>query len=206
MAAPIDPALAPNSVPGGASMGHQQRLLIVLLVLSLAVPATAGQWPHERDGFALGFNFGAGSASTSGEDDDAGGGIAWSFRAGWAFDDQFLVGLENTSWFNDTFFGGWTLSSYKLNFTWYPGAKGWFVRGGFGVGVAELSLINLFGSGSVDISESGGSFGLGAGHEWRLTRRFALGAAMDYYTIDLDNKDWESFNVLNFTAQFNWYF
>ena len=51
--------------------------------------------------------------------------------------------------------------------------------------------------------DSGGSFGLGAGHEWRLTQKFALGVAVDYCTADLDHG---KFEFTNLTAQFNWYF
>ena len=35
---------------------------LLLVILALAFPATAGEWPHERDGFTLGFNVGGGSA------------------------------------------------------------------------------------------------------------------------------------------------
>ena len=52
-------------------------------------------------------------------------------------------------------------------------------------------------------SESGVSFGLGAGHEWRLGSRFALGATLDYHTFSVDSGD---FDFLNVTAQLNWYF
>jgi len=48
--------------------------------------------------------------------------------------------------------------------------------------------------------DSGGSFGFGAGHEWRLTQKFALGAAVDFNTIDLD---YGKFGFTNFTAQLN---
>ena len=55
----------------------------------------------------------------------------------------------------------------------------------------------------MSVSESGGSFGLGGGHEWRLTRKFALGAAVDWYNVD---QDLGKYDIVNFTAQFNWYF
>jgi hypothetical protein len=112
------------------------------------------------------------------------------------------VGLESTAWAGNTDLDAdLTLSSYKLNFTWYPAAKGWFLRGGFGAGTAELKG-ELFGR-TVTISDNGGSFGVGAGHEWRLTRKFALGAAVDYGTVDFDGA---KFDFVNFTAQLNWYF
>jgi hypothetical protein len=51
-------------------------------------------------------------------------------------------------------------------------------------------------------SAGDGFFGLGGGHEWRLTRTFALGPAIDYGAVGLD--DWD-FGFTNFTAQLNWY-
>ncbi len=178
-------------------------IFIVLMIILTAGPAAAGKWPHERDGFMLGFNLGGGSASVKSDDSESesDGGVAGSFRLGWAFSNQFLVGLESTAWIGSYESGDLTLSSYKLNFTWYPGATGWFARAGFGGGTAELST-DLLGP-NVSVSESGGSFGVGGGHEWRLTRTFALGAAIDYSMIDLDHLDYD---FVNFTAQLNWYF
>lgn len=185
-------------------MNPLKSLLLLMMVLIVAVPASAETWGHDRDGFVLGFNIGGGSSSFKPDDglEESGGGGAGSFRVGWAFANQFLVGIESTAWVGDTDLGAdITLYSNKVNFTWYPGAKGWLLRAGFGVGVAELSGV-AFGK-TITISDDGGSFGFGAGHEWRLTRTFALGVAADYCTVDLDE---DKFDFLNFTAQFNWYF
>jgi hypothetical protein len=185
-------------------MRNALRLLTLALVLTLALPAAAGEWSHERDGFYLGFNAGLGSARYKpdvGNEDDGGGG-AGAFRLGWGFANQFLVGLESTAWTGSTDLDAdLTLSTYKVNFTWYPAAKGWFVRMGLGGGTAELKG-DVLGT-TVTVEDNGGGFGLGAGHEWRLTRKFALGVAADWDMIDLDE---EKFEYLNFTAQFNWYF
>lgn len=185
-----------------------KTLALMLVSVALAAPAIAADWPHERDGFTLGFNAGGGGATSrpDGGDDSSGGGGFGGFRLGWALSNQFLIGLESAAWVGDADVGSslnadLTLTSYKLNFTWYPAAKGWFVRAGFGGGSAEVSTtIN-----DLDISaeESGGSFGFGAGHEWRLTRKFALGVAADFNTISLDEIDYDFWG---FSAQFNWYF
>ena len=115
---------------------------------------------------------------------------------------QFLVGFESPAWFGETDLNAdLDLFSYMLNFTWYPGAKGWFLRAGFGGGSAEVST-TINGT-RLSVEDSGGSFGFGAGHEWRLTQKFALGAAVDFNTIDLD---YGKFDFANFTAQLNWYF
>ena len=189
-------------------MNRLSCLLALLILTALAAPASAGSWPHERDGFMLGFNLGAGSATAKPDvgESDTGGGVSGSFRAAWAFSDKFLVGLESTAWTGITDLStDITLSSYKLNFTWYPAAKGWFVRGGFGAGTATISS-GLFGP-TVSITDSGGSFGLGAGHEWRLTRTFALGLAVDYSTIEMEEGSaFSDFSFVNYTVQLNWYF
>lgn len=185
-------------------MKHLIRTLIFLMMVAAAFPAAAESWPHERDGFVLGFNIGGGSATAKpneGEESSGGGGAA-AFRFGWAFSNQFLVGYEGTGWYGNTDLDAdLNLNSNKLNFTWYPGARGWFLRTGFGWGSAELTG-GLFGA-TVTVSESGGAFGLGGGHEWRLTRKFALGVAVDYNKVGLEDID---FDFVNFTAQLNWYF
>lgn len=177
-------------------------ILILLLVLTTASSALAGR-PHERDGFVIGFNLGAGSARVhpdEGADDDSGGG-AGAFRLGWAFADQFMVGLEGAAWVNNEDEGDVTLSSSLINFTWYPAASGFFLRAGLGGGKAEVTF--PVGDGDLTVSDTGGAFGLGAGHEWRLGTKFALGGALDYHTFSLDGGD---FDFLNVTVQLNWYF
>lgn len=184
-------------------MKNLVRFGLMVMMVALALPATAGTWPHERDGFVIGFNAGLGSATAKidgAESDNAGGG-AGSFRLGWALNHQFLIGLESTAWTGKTDLDAEiTLSSYKLNFTWYPGAKGWFLRTGFGGGSAELKGA-IFGQ-TFSVEDSGGAFGIGGGHEWRLTRKFALGGAVDYNALNVDDVD---FGFVNFTVQFNWY-
>jgi len=189
-------------------MRHLRIAALLALILALAAPASAGTWPHEREGFTIGFNVGGGSATAKpvqGEDSSGGGGFG-AFRLGWALSNQFLLGLESSAWVGkaDTVLdpdADLTLTSYKLNFTWYPAAKGWFIRAGFGGGSAEVS--SDIAGGTASFEETGGSFGFGAGHEWRLTREFALGVAAAFNPADLDENDFEFWG---FSAQFNWYF
>jgi len=178
--------------------------LIILCLTAITLPATAGEWGHERDGFVIGFNAGGGSATVKPNtgNEDSGGGGAGSFRLAWAFANQFMVGYESTAWVGNTDLDGeLTLSTHKINFTWYPGGTGWFARAGFGGGNSELTgrILNV----DVSVQDSGGAYGLGGGYEWRLTRKFALGAAIDWNTVSLDYGD---FSFVNYTAQFNWYF
>lgn len=187
-------------------MVRHRFLPTLALVVALAAPATAKTWPHERNGFTIGFNIGGGTATIKPDQapDESHGGGAASIRLGWALSNQFLIGLESTGW------GGKIdsdvdlyLYSHKLNFTWYPSATGWFVRAGFGRGNSDIpgQIAGL----DVRVTDSGPGpcFGFGGGHEWRLTRKFALGAAFDYCSIDLKGGQ---YNYANFTAQLNWYF
>lgn len=176
--------------------------LVLLLVLTTATAALAGR-PHERDGFVIGFNLGAGSARVhpdEGEDDDSGGAAA-AFRLGWAFADQFMVGMESAAWVHSEDGGDVSLSSVQLAFTWYPAASGFFLRTGLGSGKYDITVD--LGNQDLTFTDSGGSFSLGAGHEWRLGGKFALGAALDYHTFSVDGGD---FDFLNGTVQLNWYF
>lgn len=189
-------------------MRHFKKLALLLLILALAAPAAAESWPHEREGFTLGFNFGGGSATAKPDvgDESSGGGGHGGFRLGWALGNQFLLGFESGAWVGKADVGNafdvdLTLASYKLNFTWYPSARGWFVRAGFGGGSADYSTI--INGVKFSAEDTGGSFGFGAGHEWRLTRKFALGVAADFNTADLDEVKYEFWG---FSAQFNWYF
>ena len=176
---------------------------LVYLVLLLVAPAATTAAPHERDGLVIGFNVGGGSArirSDEGGEEDGGGGSG-GLRLGWAFDDRFQIGLESASWGNHEGAGNVNLNAGLIRFTWYPAASGFFLRTGLGVGEAEVTFD--LGGRDLTFSDSGGAFGLGAGHEWRLGAKFALGAAMDYHTFSVDGGE---FDFLNFTVQLNWYF
>ncbi|MCP4573101.1 MAG: porin family protein [bacterium] len=176
--------------------------VLFLIVLLFASTALAGR-PHERDGFVIGFNLGGGTAQVKPDDapkDDTGGG-AGAFRLGWAFADQFMVGLESAAWVRSEDEWDVTLNSTLVNFTWYPAASGFFLRAGLGGGKAEATID--VGPLDLSASDTGGSYGVGLGHEWRLGEKFALGGALDYHEFEVDGG---KFDFVNITAQFNWYF
>lgn len=181
-------------------------LTAMLMFLLIASTATAGR-PHERDGFVIGFNLGLGSArvhpdnQVDSDADNSSGGGGGAFRLGWAFANQFMVGLEGAAWVNSESEGDVTLTSSLINFTWYPAASGFFLRTGLGGGKVEVTFD--LGGQDVTLSDTGGSFGLGGGYEWRLGGKFALGAALDYHTFSVDGGDFDFFNG---TVQLNWYF
>jgi outer membrane protein with beta-barrel domain len=204
--------IALRSTQGGARRRRCSIRLLTggfvaaLFVLSLLTPssALAGKWPHERNGFMLGLNAGGGTAglSVGNFDSDREGGTAGNFRAGYAVDPQFVLGLEGNVWTKKVDNETWTFSVGGAALTYYPGAGGFFVRGGVGVGNTEYSVEN----GNVTVTASDDGLGLlGAmGYEWRLTRRFALGPQVDFGWMDVGND--VKANYFNFTVGANWYF
>jgi opacity protein-like surface antigen len=178
--------------------------LIAVLILAPAGPAQAGHWPHERDGVVLGFNLGAGTAGINftGVDSDREGGLAGGLRVGYVFTPELAVGLDGTFWTKEVNDETWTFNVGTAALTYYPGAKGFFVRGGIGVGSMEFSTEE---SGvTFSASDDGFGFLLGTGYEWRLTRKFAMGPEVDYSYAKVS--DDISLNYVNFTVGLNWYF
>jgi opacity protein-like surface antigen len=180
--------------------------LTLAVVLGLALPAVAaaGQWPHERDGIVLGFNVGGGSAgvTASSLDSDRETGFAGSGRVAYALDPQWALGLEGNVWTKEVDGESWTFSVGGVAATFYPGGGGFFVRGGVGSGRVEFTVDS--GSFQLTASDTGFGFLLGAGYEWRLSRKFALGPEINYAYANID--DDFSLNYINTTVGLNWYF
>ena len=178
--------------------------LTAILLLAPAFAAQAGQWPHERDGVVLGFNLGAGTAAVNaaGYDSEREGGLAGNGRIGYAFSPELAVGLEGNFWTKKVDSETWTFNVGAATLTYYPGAQGFFVRGGLGGGSMEFETEQN----GVTFSASDDGFGflLGAGYEWRLARKFALGPEIDYSYAKVS--DDLSLNYVNFTLGLNWYF
>jgi len=177
---------------------------VLALALTIPAPAMAGQWPHEREGIMLGFNVGGGSAGVTVLDinSDRESGFGGGGRIGYAFNPQWVLGLEGDVWTKEVDGETWTFSVGGPAGTYYPGGGGFFVRGGIGVGSIEYKVV----SGSVTLTASDNGFGflLGTGYEWRLTRKFALGPEIDYGYGKI--QDDVSLNYLNATVGLNWYF
>ena len=199
-------------------MSSVAGLLLAVAVAVTAAPAAAGSYGHDREGLVLGFNLGLGEAKVEWEDEgfvfesDTESGGAGGIRIGYAFDPRFLLAFEGTGWMREYDDGEITLNTALIMFTWYPQGKGFFLRTGFGAGQAEVTLE---GPGfDVTWDEGGGAFDLGLGHEWRLTEKFALGAALDHSIIAIDDFGIDGAGTAtdvktrytSVTAQLNWYF
>ncbi len=179
-------------------------VVLSILATSVAVPCARATWPHERDGFILGLNIGAGSAgiNLANVDSDRESGLAGNGRVGYALSPQFALGLEGNFWTREVDGEEWSFSVGAITATYYPGAQGFYVRGGIGVGTMEYSED----AGGFTFSASDDGFGLllATGYEWRLTRRFSLGPQVDYGYGQIDGE--LSMDFFNVTAGLNWYF
>lgn len=205
-------------------------LVAVATVATPATPATAGDHPHAREGFVLGFGLGVGSAEGRLDDDrdvlfatERTGGGAASFRVGYAVNPSLVLGLETTGWgrtdeervFGENVEISTTLNVTALALTWFPGVGGFFARAGLGVGIARQEYD--LGGVSAEIDGNGLGLLLAAGYEWRLTKTFALGTQLDLGFMNLgdlevqdengDPTDAEvSFNYSSVSVVANWYF
>jgi len=205
------------------------RLLVIGIVLvtlnaTLGPARAQGDGPvHARQGFMIGLGLGGGSAVEDidgGPDQDRAGGGAAAFRLGFGVSPSLVIGLESTAWLrqdDDQLFGETvdvttTLTTSGVALTWFPAPEGgFFVRGGLGFGRVAVELER--GNVKAEASESGFGILFGIGHEWRLTRSFALGIEGDFAVFgisDLDVGEDEtadvSYNYANLNLTGTWYF
>ena len=126
-------------------------------------------------------------------------GGAGNFRVGYAFQPAWTVGGEASVWTKKVDDVTWTFSVASGTVTWFPSAQGFFVRGGIGVGKVEAAVS---GSGfSFAASESGLGLMGAFGHEWRLTRKFALGPQFEFSWMDVGDEVTANFVNLNSGGQ-----
>lgn len=164
----------------------------------------------------IGFGLGGGSQGV--EDlDEREGGPTGNFRIGYAVQPTLVLQLESLAWFKsqeneivgfepfsgDPIIGDitFTFSTTVAALTYYPPSSGLFLRGGVGVGMAEIEIEAL----GVTISDDETGLGLlGAlGYEWRLTRKFALAPEIDFTYQSLDEIG--STNMIGGSLGLNWY-
>jgi hypothetical protein len=176
---------------------------LALLTAALPQDAHAGQWSHARNGFTIGFNLGVGSAGVDlddgGSSDRASGG-AGSLRIGYAVSPQLVVGFDGNGWTNETDGVEQTFSMGGVGMTWYPQQGGLWLKAIVGAGRAEFRTRFL--GADLEVADTGAALAVGTGYEWRLTRSFALGPAMDLARASFDggSADWA-----NVSLGLNWY-
>ena len=204
--------------------GDRIRNLVVVLVLALAVPATA--WSsgaaHRHDGFLLRLSAGFGVASSDAED-EFGDNLEMSGLSG---DVNFAIGgmvapnlaLHGTLWGwsiadpdvelnNDDLGdlnGDLTMSALGIGVTYYFMPTNLYLSGSFGVG--QLSL-DVEGVGDAD-TDWGPVLDATIGKEWWVSANWGLGLAggVGFHSIPDDDIDdnWSGVSLgLRFSATFN---
>jgi outer membrane protein with beta-barrel domain len=178
-------------------------VLAMLVGVAWTSAARAGSYEQIRHGWLVGLGIGGGSANVSipNTSTDREGGFAGSFRAGYAFTPEISLELNSNAWIKEQ--GGTTVtfsvSAVALNY--YPGASGFVLRGGVGLGSVDLS--SSFGNTTYSSSESGLGLTAGAAYEFRVTRRFSIGPQIDFGWTD--QTDYNT-NHINGGLGFTWYF
>lgn len=186
----------------------------ILLTAGSVFPAQAGDHPHTREGWVLGFSLGGGTAVFKVGDDetDRTGGGGGNLRIAYMVSESVSLGLEGAGWGRkeDLAGGGdatWSMGVSGLGVTLYPGSGGWALKGIVGVGNVNLEW-DPPGAARFEATEGGFGVALGAGYEFRLTRRFALGPRVDAGFINIgelsDGTKVES-NFVNVSLSFDWY-
>jgi hypothetical protein len=185
------------------------KAIHVLAVAVLAVALSAGaarSADHQRGGFFIGFNLGAGTAGISSDlgDTEREWGGAANFRLGAAIKSDLLLGADFSAWAKEEDGTTVTLSTYLVAVTYYPGDEGFFLRGGIGFGSTSFEVD--FGGGLTQTKdESGFALAGAAGYEWRLTRKFALGPQVEFTYLNIGGDLIDTANYFNGTLGFNWY-
>ena len=156
----------------------------------LAAPAAALELGgHDRDGLVVGLDFGAGwskvefatvegVSSATGTEHVFTGGAA----VGWARSDHLVLSLGIHGWkksySQDVVPASATTFHFMGEATWFPGGKGFWLRGGAGYGTLDLTA--TLPTERVTYQKGGPTYGLGAGYELRVDTRTAVGIAYDY--------------------------
>jgi len=187
-------------------MKAKSGFISIALVVAACVPslcAAQGPYPSTRQGWLVGFGVGGGAAAVTanGNSSDREGGVAGSFRAGYAFQPQLSLELNSNGWSKEENGATLTFSVATAAVNYYPAQTGLVLRGGIGFGSADATVrVNNV---TITGTESGFGFTVGAGYEFRVTRTFALGPQVDFGWMTLDSFD---ANYVNLGLAFNWYF
>jgi len=176
---------------------------LAVLVAFTSSPAAAESDAQIRQGWLVGLSAGGGSAQTTSNagNSDREAGIAGSVRVGYAFTPTLSLDLSSNAWGKDKSGTTVTFSFAGPMLSFYPGATGLVLRGGVGVGTTTNST--TFGNTTISSHESGVGVSVGAGYEFRVTRRFALGPQVDFTWTDQDGYNT---NHVNGSLGASWYF
>lgn len=134
-----------------------------------AAPAPGGR-PQTRQGFYIGFGFGAGSAKLHG---DANGesrwGFAGHFKIGGALSQNLLLGAETNGFIRNESGVDYQIATLLAVLQAYPSAtSGFWIKGGVGLSTVSLD------DGTDRIEATGAAGSIGLGYDVRTGRNFSL--------------------------------
>ncbi|HEU4366043.1 MAG TPA: hypothetical protein VFT13_11330 [Candidatus Krumholzibacteria bacterium] len=197
--------------------GVAVRVWFALAPAIVAVPGSAWAEPHVRNGWYGGIGYGGCWANFDLIDTDE---SQWSgtlnLRAGYALDQDLLLGAEYMRWAKDyeiaTLQGdvpvAVAFSGTVVAVTYFPGNAGFMLRAGLGVALADVD-VDESPLGAVSVSDIAPDPGLAAmmatGYEVRLTTKFALGADFNVLYLGVKDESIDGAYVYGVNVQFNWY-
>jgi hypothetical protein len=167
---------------------------------------------HPRRGFLIGLNAGVGGTAVAFTLDpieveqSRPATLFGGYRLGYAVSHSIALTIEGRTAYGDDSQGDWQLYGTFLTLTWWPDACGFFLRAGGGGG--KIESVHTIGQTAFRIEESIDLLAVGLGYEWRVSRHFALGVAIDVFAGEIeiidDLVDLGAGNG-SISIQFNWY-
>lgn len=177
------------------------RAISVATVMSalcvMLAPLSADAHPQTRGGFLIGLDLARGSAGVSdaGANSTRESGWGGGFRLAYAPNPKFALGIETNRWVEVSENEAVTLGTATVAISAFP-AEGLVLRAGYGVG-------DVAGGGGGLSGEVGSGWMIGAGYEFRVARSFALGPQLHYNGVNVQDVD---FNFFNIGLAMTWYF
>ena len=174
-------------------------ILTSLIVLLICAPAAAMDLGgHDRDGVVIGLGLGIGwnkyefqlpgglPVETGWEDS-----FAPMLSVGWARSDYFIASLSLTG-YKKSFYQNITPMSarsmvFLFDVAWFPRGEGFWIKGVIGAGDLDLSITGIEEIHS--IKDTGLTYGVGAGYEFRVADQAAFGLSYDARWLTLDEFD-----------------
>jgi opacity protein-like surface antigen len=187
-------------------------LLVAVLLCSVAAQALAqgAARPQAREGFAISFGFGGGSAGA--ECDFCGSerttGLSGYLRLGGYVNERVFLGFESNGWVNSEDGLDESLGFYSAVVQWYPNAdQGFYLKGGAGLALYGIT------DGEDKISSNGLGLTIGLGHDIRVGRNFSLTPFVNYLVSTKSELNFNdestglnaSANLLQFGLGFTWH-
>lgn len=193
--------------------------IIALLILTLAStvlfvqPGLAQSGDHDNhQGFVLGFNAGVGGSmfkykeGTRSITEEALVGGFGGMRIGYAVNPNITLSVEGRGFGREN--EGeedWAMGAGFLACTWHPVGKGFFLRGGVGVGGGDFTHPDT--SEKIHVEERG-AFLFSVGYDWGISDRLTLGISADTMTLDaggFTGYDDDYLGASGLSLQLNWY-